>query len=201
MDNILALIVATTVLVAIPGPNVALIVAQCLKRGLRYGMVTVLATTLGVGLQLALVVGGLAALLEVAASALLWIKWLGVSYLVWLGVVTWRRAAMPEESMIRPTVGRAVSQGLLLAVLNPKTLLFNAAFLPQFVGSASQPAGELAMLAAVYLGVIFAGDVLWALGANGARRWLVRAGKWRNRLSGGFLVGAGAGLGLARYEG
>lgn len=199
MENVLALILATAVLVAIPGPNVALIVAQCLKHGLRHGLITVGATTMGVGLQLVLVVSGLAALLQVTASALLWIKWLGVAYLVWLGVTTWRRDEGTQAPIMRTTIRRTVADGLLLAVLNPKTLLFNAAFLPQFVGP-SQPAGELAVLAGIYLLVILAGDLLWAVGANGARRWLGQVGRWRNRLSGGFLVGAGLGLALAHRD-
>ena len=202
MENVLALVVATAVLVAIPGPNVALIVAQCLQRGLRYGLITVGATTLGVALQLLLVVAGLSAVLETAASTLSWIKWLGVVYLVWLGISTWRTRAQTPDSMRRPKIARTVSQGLLLAVVNPKTLLFNAAFLPQFVDSgAGQPVAELALLAAAYLAVILVGDVGWALGANGARRWFTRPGRWRNRLSGGFLVGAGVGLSLARHDG
>lgn len=69
MSSLLALIVATAVLVIIPGPNVALIVANSLKFGFRMGVVTVLGTTAGVALQLALVVIGMAALIEFADSA------------------------------------------------------------------------------------------------------------------------------------
>ena len=93
MNSLLPLIIATTVLVMIPGPNVALIVANSLKSGFRMGVHTVLGTTVGVGLQLALVVLGLAAIVEVAAQALLWIKWAGVAYLVFLGIRTWREPA------------------------------------------------------------------------------------------------------------
>ncbi len=68
-DNILALIAATAVLILIPGPNVALIVANSLKYGYRHGFVTVLGTTLGVGLQLLFVIGGFAMLIDMAATA------------------------------------------------------------------------------------------------------------------------------------
>ena len=87
--------VATAVLVAIPGPNVALIVANSLGYGLRMGVMTVIGTTAGLALQLALVGVGMVALIEHAAAAMTWIRWLGVVYLVYLGVRTWR--APPEE--------------------------------------------------------------------------------------------------------
>ena len=91
--NILTLIVATLLLVSIPGPNAALIVANSLRDGLRSGFVTVFGTTLGVAMQLGLVVLGMAAVVELAADLLQWVKWAGVVYLVWLGVQTWRSPA------------------------------------------------------------------------------------------------------------
>lgn len=78
IDNILALVAATAVLIVIPGPNVALIVATSLKHGYRYGFLTVLGTTMGIGLQLVFVIAGFTVLLDVAASAPGWIRWLGV---------------------------------------------------------------------------------------------------------------------------
>ncbi len=86
MNSIIALILATSVLVLIPGPNVALIVANSLQFGFRMGVMTVLGTTVGVALQLALVIAGMAALLEFAADAFAWIRWAGVVYLLWLGI-------------------------------------------------------------------------------------------------------------------
>ena len=67
MGSLTALVLATAILVLIPGPNVALIVANSLKYGFRMGLATVLGTTAGVGLQLVLVVFGLAAVIALAA--------------------------------------------------------------------------------------------------------------------------------------
>ena len=89
MAELLALIAATVVLVLIPGPNVALIVANSLRYGTRIGIVTVLGTTCGVALQLVAVILGMAAVIETAAESLTWIRWTGVVYLVWLGIRTW----------------------------------------------------------------------------------------------------------------
>ena len=194
MAELASLVIATTVLVIIPGPNVALIVANSLQRGFRMGAMTVLGTTAGVALQLAFVVGGMAAIVELAADALTWIRWAGVIYLIWLGIRTWRKpAANLEEVTASPLM---FLRGCMLAAVNPKTLLFNAAFLPQFVGTGS--ASQFALVGAVFLGVIFIGDLAWALFASSARTLLTRYSRSRNKIAGAFLTTAGIGLAFAR---
>ena len=198
VDNILAIVAATAVLIVIPGPNVALIVANSLRYGYRYGLVTVLGTTIGVGLQLAFVVGGFAVLLELAATALTWIKWLGVAYLVFLGVRTWREPAS-NLGEIAPATGKLTFlRGLGLAVINPKTLLFNAAFVPQFIGHSMHVTIQLIVLTTIFLITVGIGDSLWVAFAGSARSWFGKVGKLRSRIAGGFLIGAGVGLALAR---
>ena len=194
MANLLALAAATAILVMIPGPNVALIVANSLRYGVRMGGVTVVGTTAGVALQLAAVVLGLAAVVELAADALTWIRWAGVAYLVWLGIRTWREPAADLRSIVAAPA--MFWRGCLVAAINPKTLLFNAAFLPQFTSTGS--VGELALIAAVFLTVLFIGDLLWVLFASSARRFLEKCSRARNRITGGFLVAAGIGLALSR---
>ena len=197
IENLLALGIATAVLVAIPGPNMALIVANSLRFGLREGAVTVFGTTLGVALQLGLVVLGLVAVIEFAAEVLTWIRWTGVAYLVYLGIRTWRRPADDLGSIdAKPAV---FWRACMIAAINPKTLLFNAAFLPQFL-PAGAGAGHCLMVAAVFLSVLLLGDLLWAASASSARQLLIHYGRLRNRLTGGFLVAAGIGLALSRRD-
>ena len=198
MESLIALVLATTVLILIPGPNVALIVANSLKHGLRYGLITAAGTTLGIALQLLLVVVGMAALIDMTATALVWIRWLGVIYLVYLGIRTWNEPAADLGQITAQSRAGTFWRATLIAVINPKTLLFNAAFLPQFVRGSDGAAGELAMVTAVFLAVIVIGDALWAVFAASARQWLGRFGSLRNRVTGGFLVGAGLGLALSR---
>ncbi len=194
MEALVALVVATVVLVMIPGPNVALIVANSLQYGFRTGAMTVLGTTAGVALQLGFVLAGMAVLVEVTADALTWIRWAGVVYLVSLGIRTWRKpAADLDESKAVPAM---FLRGCMLATVNPKTLLFNAAFLPQFVHDGST--GHFAVVGAVFLAVLFLGDLVWALFAGSARKLLARYWRWHNRLSGAFLTAAGVGLALAK---
>lgn len=195
MKGLIALAIATAVLVSIPGPNVALIVANSLRSGLRSGAITVLGTTLGVAMQLMLVVVGMATVIEIAADVLTWIKWAGVAYLVWLGALTWRQPAKDLAAIeAQPAV---FWQSCAIAAVNPKTLLFNAAFLPQFV-SADAASGHLLLVAGVFLAVLLMGDMLWALFAGSARPLLSRFSRAHNRISGGFFVAAGAGLALSR---
>jgi threonine/homoserine/homoserine lactone efflux protein len=198
LENIVALVAATIVLVLIPGPNVALIVANSLRHGLKLGLITALGTTVGIAVQLFIVMVGFAALVERVAGALTLIKWFGVAYLVFVGIRAWGEPASDLSGIKPQSSGNVFWHGVLLAIINPKTLLFNAAFLPQFVGNTSNPGGQLLLLSGIFLAVIIMGDALWAVFAASARRGLSRYGHLRNRVTGGFLVAAGFGLALSR---
>jgi threonine/homoserine/homoserine lactone efflux protein len=198
LDNIIALVAATIVLILIPGPNVALIVANSLRHGMKIGVITSLGTTVGIALQLLIAVLGLAALIEWVADALTWIKWIGVVYLLTIGLRTWSEPSPDLSAIKAQSQTRAFWRGVILAVVNPKTLLFNAAFLPQFVGNTANAGNQLLLLAGIFMTVIIIGDALWAVFAAAARGWLGRVGGLHNRISGGFLIGAGLGLALSR---
>jgi threonine/homoserine/homoserine lactone efflux protein len=194
--SLLLLVGATGVLVMIPGPNVALIVANSLRFGFRNGAATAVGTTTGVALQLVLVVLGLATVVTIVAEALAWIRWAGVAYLLYLGVRTWREA--PTDLGKVEAAPPMFWRGCVIAVLNPKTLLFNAAFIPQFVGEGGAIAADLGLVAAVFLTVLIVGDLMWAAFASSARPLLVRYSSAHNKLAGAFLGVAGVGLALAR---
>lgn len=196
MANLIALAIATAILVMIPGPNVALIVANSIRYGFRMGATTALGVTCGNAIQLLLVVLGMAAIIQLAADALTWIRWAGVAYLVYLGFRTW---STPADDLSNVQASPAVFwRAVVIAAINPKTLLFIAAFLPQFVVVDAGAAGHPATVAAVFLAVLLAGDLVWALMADSARQLLNRFATARNRITGGFLVAAGVGLALSR---
>ncbi|MCC3304937.1 LysE family translocator [Sneathiella sp. HT1-7] len=199
MDSLLALVLITFGLVAIPGPNVALTVANSLRYGALYGLCTVVGTTAGVGIQLLLVVFGIGTLLQIAADILFWLKWVGVAYLLWLGIKSW---VTPVEDLsavraVPAPVWTLFWRGLLVAILNPKTLVFNAALLPQFVAPEGNYIAQLSLVAFVFLSVVTLGDALWALFAGALRPLMLRYQNIRNRITGGFLFAAGIGLALA----
>jgi threonine/homoserine/homoserine lactone efflux protein len=196
----LAFIAATVILMVIPGPNVALIVANSVAHGARYGLLTVLGTSSAMVLQLAVAALGMTELLATLGSWFEWVRWIGVAYLVWLGVSYWRAAPVdltktaPEKKAPRAMIGRA----LLVSLSNPKTLLFYGAFFPQFLSGGPDLGLEIAVLSATFLALAVLVDGSWALLAVRARRFLATRGRLRNRLSGGLLLGAGVGLALAR---
>ena len=201
IQTAVALIGATIVLVLLPGPNLALFLANTISHGRRIGAVTVLGTSVGIAIQLGLVLVGLNALLSVAASAFVWLKWAGVAYLLYLGVQSWRRGNADRLALDRQArePQRAFLQGLGLSLLNPKTLLFNAAFLPQFVAADAGAVGFL-VPAVLYLAVIIIGDLMWVALAGSAAPALHKLGPLRHRLTGGFFIASGVGLAIARAE-
>ncbi|MEM9029980.1 MAG: LysE family translocator [Pseudomonadota bacterium] len=200
MDVYLALVAATLLLVLIPGPNVAIIVATSVARGTRYGLVAVAGTTVGLAAQLALTVSGLSALVEVAAISLEWLRWLGVAYLAYLGMRAWTTPAEDlQDDQPHETSGMTLFwSSAAVAAVNPKTLMFNAAFLPQFVVADGAVGTQFAVVAGVFLTVVAAGDSLWALLAGRTRAYLARFGRLRNRLTGCVYVGGAIALAFAR---
>ena len=197
--TLVALAGATAVLAVIPGPNMAFFVANTLDRGRAAGLVAILGTALGLACQLALVVSGLAALIQFVAGALVWLKWAGVAYLLVLGVLSWRkgRAGALHAAPSRVPLARLVPQGMALALLNPKTLLFLLAFLPQFLPPGAGT-GAILSVAAVYLGTLVVIETGLVLGAGALRGVLGRMVRLRHRLTGALFLLSGLGLALAR---
>jgi homoserine/homoserine lactone efflux protein len=199
LELYLAFVVASAVLILIPGPNVALIVANSVAHGPRYGLLTVLGTTSAGVIQLVLTILGMTTLLTVMAEWFDWLRWIGVVYLVYLGIRAWRAApidltkARPEPRSARNIYLR----GFLVSLTNPKTLLFYGAFLPQFVDLRANVTAQLAILAVTILALALTLDGAWALAASRFRVALSVNGKIRNRITGGLLVGAGVGLAFA----
>ncbi len=200
LDLYLGFVAASAVLILIPGPNVALIVANSIAHGTRFGLLTVAGTSTAVVAHLALTVLGAATVLNFLAASFDWLRWLGVAYLAWLGIAAWR-APVVDLTRTAPQARSArliYMRGLLVGLTNPKTLLFYGAFLPQFIVPGPTAADQLLLLAATFLGVALMLDSLWAVLAGRLRRLLTVHARVRNRLTGSLLLGAGLGLALAR---
>ncbi len=198
----LGFVLASVILILIPGPNVSLIVANAIASGTRYGLLTVAGTSSAIVVQLALTSLGLTATLGVLAGWFEWIRWIGVAYLLFLGIRHWRAAPVDlTRTRPQPRSFQAIAiRGFLISLTNPKTLLFYGAFFPQFLTPDAPIAPQVALLSLTFF-IIAAGlDCGWALLAGRVRGVLAIRGRLRNRLSGGFLVGAGIGLALAHRE-
>jgi homoserine/homoserine lactone efflux protein len=200
LELYLPFLAATIILMLIPGPNVALITANSVAHGTRYGLMTVIGTSAAGIIQLAIAAVGMTSVLTVLSEWFEWLRWIGVAYLVWLGVTTWR-AAPVDLTKIPPqarSVRTILTRGFLVSMTNPKTLLFYGAFLPQFISPAAPVAPQLALLCATILVTAALVDSGWAVLAGRARGLLAARGRLRNRLTGGLLILAGAGLAAAR---
>jgi len=197
----LAFVAATAFMIFLPGPSVMLTVAHGVSFGWRAALITVAGATAGVGVQLAVATIGLVSVLEVVADAFEWIRWAGVAYLVYLGIRQWRSANRPVVAEAAAVShGSLFVQGLVVTIPNPKSLIFIAAFLPQFLDPARPLAGQLAIILPTFLVITFVVTGIWAVAAGHARRFVqsTRARRIVSRVSGGLLVTAGIGLALAR---
>lgn len=191
---------AVLLLTAMPGPNVALIVANSVAYGPRYGLLTVAGTSAAIVVQLALTALGLTELLGTLGHWFEALRWVGVAYLVWLGIAAFRAPVVDLTRMkAEPKSPRAILlRALLVSLSNPKTLLFYGAFFPQFLDPAKPVLPQVLLLSATFLVLAMIVDGCWAIVAGKARFLLASHGTWRNRISGGLLLGAGLGLALVR---
>jgi len=192
----LIFVVATALLIATPGPNVALIVGTSLGHGLRTGIMAVAGVNAGLMIQLAVVAAGLSWIVDLFARYFDAIRFVGAAYLLLLGVQTlWkaRKASAPQPL----STERAFARGFAVAFANPKTLIFQAAFLPQFLTDGEGRQAQLWLLAATFWVIAVVGDAIWALCASRLKAAVSgRAQLIADRVSGGILI-AGAGVLLA----
>ena len=197
-----AFVVASVVLIVIPGPNVSLIVANSVAHGARRALMTVAGTSSAQLIQMAVVAVGMTSLLHLVAAWFEWLRWAGVAYLVWLGIQRWRAEAAAGEGETAQAVSARLLywQGFLVALANPKTLFFFAAFFPQFIDPQGPPASQLLLLSATFLTLATVLDGTYAIVGGRVRGLLgdARRARLRNRLAGTFLIGAGLGLALVR---
>ncbi|GGF60467.1 transporter [Azorhizobium oxalatiphilum] len=188
-ESLAVFVLACLALGATPGPNVALIVGTSLKHGRKAGLLSAMGVNVGLVLQLAVVAAGLSWVVDLFARHFDLVRYLGAAYLIWLAVMQWRGAG---KSTTAPHTSNhaAFGRGFAVAFANPKTLLFHAAFLPQFVTDTAHPAGQIALLAAVFAVIALIGDIIWAVVADKARAALSgHFTKMADRVSAGILAG------------
>ena len=182
--------IASLVLIALPGPDQALIMRNALVGGRTAGVRTMLGGVTGLALHALAAAVGASALLATSATAYATLKLVGVAYLLYLGVRMLLSARKPPEPEQEAGGGRPFLQGFVSNALNPKVALFFLTFVPQFLpdrGSTLPVALALsATFAAIYL-AWFTGLVrLVGLASDALRRPRVKA--WIERVTGGALV-------------
>ena len=197
----LAFVVATIIMIALPGPSVLLTVAHSISFGWRPALATVAGATVGIAVQLIVAAIGLSSLLNVVAEAFEWLRWAGAAYLVYLGIRQWRSANEPLE-LDTASVSKTnlFVQGFVITIPNPKSLIFIAAYLPQFIDAARPLGLQFSLIVPSFLVITFTVTSLWALVAGEVSRFLHRKGAFKPilRTAGGMMIIAGTGLALAR---
>ncbi len=194
-----AFLLITIVLIISPGPIVTLVISTGATQGARAALTTVMGTTLGNALLLSAIGLGLDWVHAHADLLFEALRWTGAAYLVWLGVQAWRRAGEGAREML-DTGRRRFLRGLMVAISNPKTIVFFTAFLPQFVDPRLPAGPQLAAMCLVSVCLAAVTDSAWAIAAGLGRAWFMKPAraKFLGRLSGVVLIGGGFWLSLAR---
>ncbi|MCG8447655.1 MAG: LysE family translocator [Hyphomicrobiales bacterium] len=199
----LAFAVAASVIILIPGPTVMMLVGYGLARGRGIALFTMPGVALGNLLAITLAFAGVGALLATSALLFTIVKWVGAAYLIWLGIGLWR--AKPEapgkrQSHHRQKPKRIFFHAFAITALNPKSIAFFMAFLPQFMSSDAALLPQYLILTLTWVAVSAIFDSVYALAAGTARETIQQPSiaKAVNRLGGSVMIGAGIAMAAMR---
>ena len=202
LETWLAFVAASSVLLIIPGPTILLVVSYALGQGWRAALPTAVGVALGDFAAMTLSMLGIGALLATSATLFTVLKLAGAAYLIWLGVRLWRAGgtleAKPITEVTRPA--RMVAHAWLVTALNPKSITFFVAFLPQFLDHSLPFWTQMVIFETTFLILAFANALGYGLVASRALR-MVRSPRVIaavNRAGGTLLIGAGVATATAR---
>jgi threonine/homoserine/homoserine lactone efflux protein len=191
----LAFAAASAVLLVIPGPTILLVVSYALGQGWRTALPMAIGVALGDFTAMTLSMLGLGALLAASATVFTVLKWMGAAYLVWLGIKLWRAGGTLDAAPRTDAAPawRMLAHAWLVTALNPKSLTFFVAFLPQFLDPRADFLTQMIVFEATFLTLAFCNALGYALVASRARAVVrnERAIRAVNRVGGTLLIGAG----------
>ena len=193
----LAYTLAASLVSVIPGPTVLLVITRALEHGRRSASPLTCGVMVGDAVALVLSIAGLGALLATSAVLFTLVKWLGAVYLIWLGVTLWRQLPVIEIGDNTDTTaktGRSLfMEAMVVTALNPKSIIFFIAFLPQFADTDGNVPLQLCVLGATFVVIGGINAFTYALFAGGLKGLLARdtASRRFRRCGGGALIGAG----------
>ncbi|HEX5934663.1 MAG TPA: LysE family translocator [Pseudorhizobium sp.] len=197
IENWLAFVAASAVLLAIPGPTILLVISYALSHGRKVASATVAGTALGDFTAMTASMLGLGALLATSAALFTVLKWIGAAYLMYLGFKLWRAPASPE-AVIGETAQperplRIFLHAYVVTALNPKSIMFFVAFLPQFLDLTQPLFTQMLIFEATFLVLAVLNAAVYALLAALARNHVRKPGVQRfvNRTGGSLIIGAG----------
>jgi len=195
----LAFIATSLIIILIPGPSVMFVISRALVYGRRQAVLTAWGNAAGTFCASALAAVGLGALIQESAIAFAIVKYTGAAYLIYLGVKALReRKGLMAETETEPETPRrtlgTMAEGFMVGLLNPKTILFFLAILPQFVDAGSgSVTGQMLVLGGTFAALAAGCDTGWGLVASAARDVLRRPKPKLvlSRVGGTALIGLG----------
>jgi threonine/homoserine/homoserine lactone efflux protein len=195
LDRLAAFAAMSLLICVIPGPSVLFVIGRALAHGRRVALTSVAGNTLGSYVLVAAVALGIGPVVERSVLLFAALKLAGAAYLVFLGVKALRQrkalAFVPDGQGAPRGALRTLGEGFAVGVSNPKTMVFYAAVLPQFVDRpAGHVIGQMLLLGLIFNAVALLSDSTVGLAASAARSWFARSPK---RLS---LVGGAGGLAM-----
>ena len=192
----LAFVAASTALLMIPGPTVLLVLSYALGQGWRVAVPTALGVATGDLMAMSLSLAGLGALVATSATLFTVLKWLGAVYLVYLGVKMLRSSGgtlsvAPCDAVI--SAPRAFGHAALVTALNPKSIAFFVAFVPQFITPTAPLFAQFAILVATFVGLAAINALVFAIAAARLREVIKQPSVilWLTRAGGGALIAMG----------
>lgn len=191
----IAFALASAALLAVPGPTVMLVVSYALGRGRATAFSTVPGVTLGDFTAMTISLLGAGAVIAASATLFAVLKLAGAAYLIWLGIQLWRADPVLHSARTAAPAGpkRIFWNAYIVTALNPKSIAFFIAFLPQFVDPTAPVAVQFVVMETTFLALAAVNAALWALLAGQLRAQFRKPSVLRltNRIGAGFLIGAG----------
>jgi threonine/homoserine/homoserine lactone efflux protein len=192
-DRLLAFAAMSFLLIVVPGPSVLFVIGRALAQGRRAALTTVVGNTIGAYVLVVAVALGVGSIVERSVLVFTALKLAGGAYLVYLGVKAWRQRGTLQAAFSDDTAKaggrRTLWEGFAVGITNPKTIVFFAAVLPQFVDrTQGHVVAQMLLLGLVFNIIALASDSVWGLTAATARGLFARSPR---RLS---LVGGVGGL-------
>ncbi|MEM1129913.1 MAG: LysE family translocator [Pseudomonadota bacterium] len=193
----LAFTAASIILLMIPGPTILLVLSYALAHGKKVAVATASGVALGDLIAMTASLAGLGALMVSSAAAFTIVKWLGALYLIWLGVSMIRKSGTAQAVLPQNTPEAAPAtmfrHAALVTALNPKSIAFFVAFVPQFLNPQAALGPQAAILIATFVGLAALNALAYALLAARLRAQITRPSvlRWLARAGGGTLIAMG----------
>lgn len=195
---------ASAILLLIPGPTVLLVLSYAISQGRRVALATVAGVAVGDFLAMSMSLVGLGTLVLASATLFMVLKWIGAAYLVFLGIKLFRSA--PSTSLENPernataTPAKVFAHSAAVTALNPKSIIFFIAFVPQFIAPEAELGPQFIVMIITFVGFAAASTLVYALLADLLRSRLIRPSVLPalTRFGGGTLVAMGVSTAMLR---